>query len=585
MIHPKWPALLSVLLVALFAGDTFSQSTPAVTPPERKPLFEIRTDGDYIGINIFSEPLQPTATGKLSAITRDKDGIQIGTARFEKDSLRVGSAVIAYDMIFDVQFEQSESKLQVVTFLQRETVSPGSTKLRGNRRSFADSVSVPAGDFVRGMVFSVDGPVTIEGEVNRSVVSLFQDISLKPGSVVRGNVITLTGKLHIDRASAVYGESYGASISHRGKQRYSLSFSDKFSVGARFSYNRVDGAAPMGYMKLNNPDSTTPELSFALGYAFASKRLRLHATAKQFLSRKTPILVGAEFYRGLQPSGDFNISTNENTLAALLAKEDFHEYYERVGGSIWAAVYPNKTLLIQLGYRYEETNWLDAHKNLWSLFGGSKCFPRNYRYADSTLFANGIKEIDSSVNGELELAIQYSTRKEKFFDASSWLVSASLWYGVPDFGSDFDYVRYEMLTARMQRLHEGGSLFINYYFGLSENELPLHRQFFTGGPVSLRGYKPNRIIGNGIGMLNFEFREKIPTTPFALSAFYDFAMNMIRKEDSTGTTELNGYSYEDVGLSFYLFNEKGILSIGWPVGVNNPDGKKPVYYARINFGF
>lgn len=583
MNHPKTSVLSFLLLSVLIAGSVFSQVAP-MTPMERKPLFEIRTNGEYVSVNIFSDHPQPTATGKLSAITRDKDAIHIGTARFEQDSLRIGSDVIAYDMIFDAQLELSDSKEQIITFVQRETGTTGTTKLRGNRRSFTDSLSVQAGDFVRGMVFSIDAPVTIEGEVNRSVVSLFQDISLTPGSVVRGDVITLTGKLHIDRASAVYGESYGASVSHRGKQRYGIDFSDMISVGARFSYDRVDGAAPMATLQFHNPDSTVPEFSVAAGYAFASKRLRLHLTARQFLLRRTPVVAGAEFYRKLQPSGDFALPTTENTLAAILAREDFREYYEAIGGSIWAAVYPDKFLSFKLGYRYEETNWRDAHPNLWSVFGGNKRFPSNYRYADSAQRETIVPEIDTTTNGALQLGAEYSNRGEDFFNSSSWLFKGQVDWSLPSLGSDFDYSRYLLQAARIQKLHTGGFGFARLSYGGRGGDVPLHHQFFLGGPLDLRGYKPNRLTGDYFVLFNAEYRCEIPKTMFALGLFYDVAA-IIDKTQSLGNDLSNAPGIGDAGLAFYLFNEKGIVSVGWPTSSITPDGKKPVVYARINFGF
>ena len=72
------------------------------------------------------------------------------------------------------------------------------------------------------------------------------------------------------------------------------------------------------------------------------------------------------------------MGNSENTVFALIAREDFKDYYESEGAGGWIKMSAAKDLLLTISYDSYDSRWIKSQKNLWSMFGGSKLFRENF---------------------------------------------------------------------------------------------------------------------------------------------------------------------------------------------------------------
>jgi hypothetical protein len=350
----------------------------------------------------------------------------------------------------------------------------------------------------------------VYGEVNKDFVSLFGDIYVAPGSVARGDIATVSGDIDAARDASVYGEFYAPNMKRLGRGHFYSALGTEITISPQVDYNRVDGAYLGGALNLEDADSRLPSVTAEIGYAFESQRLRYRGAVTQTLYREKQLAIGGAVFRRLATEDDWRIGKTENMAFALLATEDFRDYYEATGGEAHATFKPWPSTKVKIGYSYEKTRWFDAQPNLWSLFGGAKRFRDNFSTAPNIARAAGIAELDGAANGALMIAIGYDNwRSQEPSDRSSWSARSEMEWSHPDFSSDFDYRRYTVNLVRRQSFHPRARLTLRGRFGGSDGRLPLHKRFFLGGLSTMRGYEHKEFIGTRYWLTNAEFWHKL----------------------------------------------------------------------------
>jgi len=424
------------------------------------------------------------------------------------------------------------------------------------------------------MIFSVQGDVDVYGEVNRDIISLFGDIYIAPDAVVRGDVVSLTGRVNTSRNASIYGEIFTGKDKEIVRRRRFYQSDDEFSFSPWFRYDRVDGAALYGTLKYEDLDSLLPTIWFTGGYAFESERWRYEIGLEQTLWRKKSLGIGGSFYRRLASGDDWYMSDRENLFFALTVTEDFKDYYEAEGAHIYTHVKPLKNLSFEAGYRYEETKWIRGHRNIWSLFGGDKIFPENFETVDDAYREIGIHEINSTVNGMLYAHAGYDTRdSDEPFDLSAWTVSGDLEWSLPDLDSDFDYRRYMIKARRYQRINRNIMLLLTGVYGGSDGYLPMYKRFFLGGPGTLEGYARKEFMGSRFWMLKSEYRVTFPSSDFSFSLLYD-----VGQISNSTCFESSDEIKHSLGMAFYIEND---LRFSLTKRLDSADDKDPRIYARL----
>lgn len=441
---------------------------------------------------------------------------------FDQHGLVFSDTVLPYDAISDLEISQKDKETEIRFFTSAKAKAGTGAIRRGNRISFDQPIDIARDEFVRGFVFSVKGDITVHGEVNKDVVSLFGAITTEPQAVIRGNLASITGSMTVAKTSAVYGDTYSGTKKAWIRRPRLYRGGDEFEVLPRLSYNRVDGFAPYLTLKYQDVDSALPTAWGTFGYAFASERVRFELGMQQRLTRKMSLTLGGKYGRRLASSDDWLIGDGENTAFALLVTEDFKDFYESDGGGVYLKAVPKKGVTAELGLFVEETKWLDAHRNLWSLFGGNKRFGENFGTVEDYIRDPGMAVIDSTTDVYLHLRAEYNgANKENLFGRSAWRAWGTLDWSDSAFGSDFNYRRYILQVRRYQKTTRQTMLLLTGTFGASDGYLPMNRLFFLGGVGTLYGYKNKEYWGSRFWMTNAEYRFALPRRDIAFSLFWE----------------------------------------------------------------
>lgn len=486
-------------------------------------FFEISFDKKRISVMVFRDGEAITHTCLRRNIKTSEESVMLDVSvRFEVDGLVFSDDKYLYREISDTRITDAE-ELITITFFTRPETSPRAGRLKkGNRIKFANSIVVEEDEFVRGILFSITGDIEVYGEVNKDVISLFGDVYVGPGAVARGDIASISGRIDIARDASVYGEVYSGE-EPRATRKYRFRRREKtLSASGTFKYNRVDGATPYGGARFDDRDSLLPSFWAIGGYGFESERWRYDFGLEQTIWRWRPLVIGGSFYRRLASDDDWLLTDDENTAFTLLATEDFKDYYEAEGGSVYTVFKPLPTLSLEGRYRFESTKWLDAHPHLWSLFGGDKLFGENFGRIEADFRQHGIAEIDTTDNAYLFGRVEFDTRdREDPFEKSAWHLTGDIEWSHPDLNSDFDYRRYTLAVRRYQKIHRRVTLLLRGMYGGSDGYLPMYKRFYLGGLGTLRGYYHKEFMGNQFWMANAEYRIDFPRTDLATSIFWD----------------------------------------------------------------
>lgn len=464
--------------------------------------------------------------------------------------------------ISKVKMETDQSgKIEIFLTKKSEKASAFVRSRSKNKFGLNQNITVDSEEFIRGSAISFWSNITIEGEVNGHVIAFFGDIDISDRAIIRGNVLAVNGNVNHAKNSTVYGEIRATNI--KDKRRYTktwrvnLNFRNLTSLAA-FRYNRIDGAAPyLGYRYINS-DSTLPELSVLAGYGFASKRWRYNIGLKQYLLKNKSLQIGGSFYKKLASHDDWIISENENTLFALFATEDYKDYYEAEGGYVFAKYKFPYNIDFEFGYQIENHKWLDAHKNLWSLAGGSKRFRDNFSTVTHFgYFFNTGYFINNMDFKSLIFKLAYNMNGKEQFPINSFFSFRTDLEITPFNGLRYyDYTLYRITAqaTRYQTINRKSGLIIRLAYGtVGDNktlpspwDIPIYKLFYLGGLGTLRGYDHKEFYGTEFWLTNIEYRINFPAASWNTWLFYD--AGQIGKLDRMNVTEVK--NSVGIGLTF-----------------------------------
>jgi len=501
-----------------------------------------------------------------------------GQLLFDRQGLILEGVRCDLDDIIDVVV-LDEGDYFAISFLTLPGKSRRVDKLReGNRITFDKPIIIQEDEFVRGLALSVCGDIEVYGEVNKDVLSLFGNVYVGPAAVARGDLATITGRVDVARDASVYGETYSADEPRVGRRHRFRRRADNFTWTGFIKYNRVDGLLLDLGVEFEDLDSLLPRVWADGGYAFASERARFDFGLEQTVLHNPGWAVGGEYYRHLVSEDDWLLSDHENTAFAVLAGEDFKDFYEAEGGWIYTRMRPVDNVMLQAGYTYEETKWLEAHRNLWHLFGGDKQFRDNYSTVDESYRATLMQEVDSTTNGYISLDLDWDTGDpDDRFGRSAWHLATDLEYAHPDLSSDFDYRRYTLALTRFQRVHRRSMLIVRGMYGGSDGYLPIYKRFFTGGLGTWRGYDHKEYMGTRFWTANFEYRIRFPGSDMAASVLWDLGQ-------IANDTKLNGDVEVKHSLGFALsLGDDLRLSVAKRLDRSEDDD--PKIYVRLSQPF
>ena len=580
-----YPAIVAALVAGLLcAGPIQAQYSEYKATPDRQLMFTLLFNEDSFGYSLSADDDTTRILFSQSAVKTSGQTVTAdGATLIDADGLHASGNIYQFDEVTDIEVARS-GEYTVVEFYTRDSGARQTGRVRrGNLiELFNNRITVGEQEFVRGSVFTVTGNVEILGEVNKDVISLFGEVYVGAGAVVRGDVVSVRGEIDVASDASVYGAIRLGSDDRLGRRhrfrRFHGHYADyfDFDVDGRFcGYNRVDGLSLGMLFQFADPDSVLPSVWAGGGYAFESARWRYELGLEQTILRRPALAVGGRAYRLLASEDDWLLSNDENTAFAMIAGEDYKDYDEAEGARAWLRSRPWGDLKLETGFLYEETKWLDAQRNLWSVFGRDKLFSENFGSVDSLSRIVGIGVIDSSTNSAFYGRVSYDTRDENEpYYYSGWAVLGELEMSSPHLNSDFDYTRYRLSVTRHQKLNRRITAVVRGVYGGSDGVLPMHKQYYLGGLGTMYGYQHKEYGGSHFWLANFEYRIDFPKSDLAAALMWD--LGQISEKSSFDDAEVK----HSLGVAVYVGSD---FKIGLAKRLDRSYDDDPRLFARLTF--
>jgi len=254
-------------------------------------------------------------------------------------------------------------------------------------------------------------------------------------------------------------------------------FRDKRRSDFLFRYNRVEGlflGASFNQDEAYRFHASNPFLYGSAGYAFSAEEFEYQLGFEKGFFREYRLGFGAEYHRLIDSPDCWRISELENTLAALLIREDYHDFYLREGWSVYITQNFTRDMRIKLGYHSEDYDSLERNAK-WSFFGGNKKFPAN-------------PAMPAGEHKSLRGKLTFDTRNSKRNTTRGWYIGVDWEHAGDDLGGAFNYDRLLVDLRRYQPISFNEGFDLRICVGTSSGILPWQKSYHLGGLGTLRGY-------------------------------------------------------------------------------------------------
>jgi hypothetical protein len=254
-------------------------------------------------------------------------------------------------------------------------------------------------------------------------------------------------------------------------------------VNGTIDYNRVDPLRIGISYEVQVPGRLVPRLGARIEYATARDRTLYGVQIEQPLVRSGRYALGASAVRvtghnDLQQVGDL-----ENTLALLLARTDYRDYFEREGHGAYVAWRVPDFSTVSVHLRSDEIRSIPLY-----------AFTRSWFHGDRELRPN--PSVDEGEARTLTLRLEGLAQRAHPTRAGlyHWI---ELERAGGRMGGDFDYTRTLADGRSVLRVSPATTLVLRAVAGhASSGTLPLHKQFVTGGADGLRAHSIGQYRGD-----------------------------------------------------------------------------------------
>jgi len=257
-----------------------------------------------------------------------------------------------------------------------------------------------------------------------------------------------------------------------------------------FRYNRVEGLyLGLGSEKRYYWDGGREVAPYgSVGYAFKVHRWWGDVgLARQFSLGGSPgqlLEFGLEAYDDPDSRDLWRIGSVENSIAAILMREDFRDLFERRGGALHGAYYLKDDDLFAEGsvtMRVERESSLESRVT-WSLFGGDKYFRPN-------------PAIDDGILRSITVRGGISTTVDAPIVHEGWDIQTTAEFAGRGIGGDFNFEQYIVDARRRIFLGDFDEFGLRLRVGTAHGELPLQRSFALGGYGTMPGFAFEEFAG------------------------------------------------------------------------------------------
>lgn len=343
----------------------------------------------------------------------------------------------------------------------------------------------------------------------------------------------------------------------RGEPTYRPSPNQDFEVNANISFNRVDGTAVWLKPSYRANDDFMPEFSAAFAYGWESQRVTVDADFAQPVAPNRIALVGLHFVDGTACDNQAEVGIGENTIAALLFKHDFADYYDVHGVEPYVRLhFPGRSSL-RVAYATEDYASLTTQTQ-WSFFKAG----RDRFRPNPPLFLLGDPQ---GRGGEGRLQ---ATRFEWITDTRrARHVGTVGFYGRGFFeigAGDFDYTRWIADGRAYLRLGRPAHLALRVRSGarVSGDVIPSQKLFYVGGLGTVRGHAFRAQYGDREVLGNLEYTFLFHRLNHGAVVFYDAGTAWNSDVMHLGDTLV----MQAVGVGFKTTDDDFQVNFAKPVG-------------------
>ena len=394
----------------------------------------------------------------------------------------------------------------------------------GTRR-VTGAFDLPAAGVVRGDVAVLNGPVTIAGRVDGSLVAINADVRFAPGASIAEQLIVVGGGV-IGRDSAriggeirqqsellryrfegarleaerepEYDDPWWTRHSVRHDFRHGAAYTDFFFVASR-AYNRVEGLSFVigprfqrfpAWGKINI--ETFGVVRTASPVTWDRETLGHDAKAEVQFGKPLGVLVGARAFDVVDPTETWQMSNGEVGLAAAFLHRDFRDYYGRHGGQAYVRLQGGNDADLTISLSDEQWGHRRDRNPFTFLRGGEGWRP------------NPLMDVGDM--HELVARLRVDTREREGSPWAGWYFVAEVEQGAgqltragtaggglrltPPNTEAVNYTRGFVDLRRYNRISPDAALNLRVALGgwISGDALPTQRRFSVGGPGTLPGY-------------------------------------------------------------------------------------------------
>ena len=388
---------------------------------------------------------------------------------------------------------------------------------------------VPASTVVAGDVAVLNGPVTIAGRVDGSVVAINADVRLAPGAhighelVIVGGTVTgadsahvggetlkqvellryhLSGNELVAEGEPAYDDTWWRRHHVLNDLRHGEARTDFFYV-ASHAYDRVEGWSFVVGPRFQRYTSWGNFNLEAFGVVRTAKPVQWgeeslghDLRAEVQFGEPIGVAMGVRAFQVVDPTESWQMDNGEVGLASVVLRRDFRDYYGRHGGLGFIRFLDGKDA--DLTFSLSDEQWEDERqRDPWTLFRGGETWRPN-PFMDS---------------GDMHLfttALRIDTREHQGSLWSGWYTDAQLETGsgrllrsgapqnfdpalntlLPITPEQVNYTRGFLDVRRYNRVAPFMSVNLRLVMGawLGGDALPTERKFSLGGPGTLPGY-------------------------------------------------------------------------------------------------
>jgi hypothetical protein len=523
-----------------------------------------------------------------------KGVIVIGTDEIEGEILDEDEVIAGKTEEMKGDLEETGDEKGAKVPVEEKGRGPKTVKIMGDEIvKFWGDVKIKEDQIVDGEVVVMFGDLYVEGTIRGEAVVVGGDMKFSETGLVEGEAVVVGGEFRSMSEDNVRGEyvqvgwngirvreGNGEEVIILGDQedemedaedgdeaedaadeeedddeeeekKYTLTIST--GIDPPIGFNRVDGLYIGFRSSVGNEERLKARLKFGGSYAIKSDEWKYSIAVEKFFFEENHLTFGFEIFA----HSDWNyqdekrIGTLENSLAALLLKEDFRDYFWREG--IQGYVQQDLFAHHHLRFAYFRERYDSMEKNTdWAVFGKGKKFRPNF-------------PVDEGEANRYVFLYTFDTTDGNGYAENGWNNVLMVDAMEPRSGElhdlEYSYRKIDAIVTRYTRIFPGNFFDCRLWMGYSEDPLPRQAMYSLGGIGTLRGFRFKEFAGGDkMLMVNAEYRADLKLGGMQ-GAFFVDAGEVYGTDEKFNVKEFN----TNVGLGIQDSDGDVRLDIATPV--------------------